>query len=66
MGEHAMNRMQQFTHHGAYPLQRGFAVGDQMLEEALHVRVMRFGAQGRQIQGLADKAVAGLGDARDQ
>ncbi len=49
MGEHTVNRMQQFTHDGAHALQRGFAVGDQMLEEALHIRVMRFSAQGRQI-----------------
>ena len=64
MGEHAMNRMQQFTHDGAHPLHRCFAVGGQMYEEALHMRIMRFGAQGRHIQRLADIAVAGLGDAR--
>ena len=63
MGKHAMNGMQQLAHDSAHSLQRCFPVGDQMLEEALHIWVMRFSAQGRQIQGTADIVIAGLGDA---
>ncbi len=56
-----MNRVQQFTHHGAHPLQRCLAVGDQMFEEALYMRVMGFGAQGGHVERLANVAVACLG-----
>ena len=33
--------MQQFTHDGAHALQGGFAVGEQMLEDALYIRVSK-------------------------
>ena len=63
MGEHAVDSMQQFTHDSAHCLQRCFAVFDQMLKKALHVWVMFPGGQGRQIEGMADIAVAGFGNA---
>ena len=58
-----MDGMEQFTHDSAYSLQGRFSVGDEMFEEASHIGIMCFGAQGRQKQGRTDMVISRLGEA---